>query len=192
MLIKEKDFQGFVRGREKSFETIFHQYYTTLVSFAMRFGLEEMEAEDIVIEILHRIWERREKMKSSAALHVLLYTSVRNRVFTSLRNLHNRNRILGEHGDKEEDEEAEKAFYDRLRQEEMVQIWDRVLQELTPQCRQVVLGLLDGKSVAEIAKEMAVTVNSVKTYKLRAIEVLRHALKNYPLLLWSILIQLEY
>lgn len=33
----------------KAFETIFHQYYKTLVSFAMRYGLEQMEAEDVVM-----------------------------------------------------------------------------------------------------------------------------------------------
>ena len=55
MIISEKDFQQFVKGDEKSFETIFFQYYKTLVSYVMRHDLVAMEAEDIVIETFHHI-----------------------------------------------------------------------------------------------------------------------------------------
>lgn len=55
MIISEKHFQQFVKGNEKSFETIFCQYYKTLVSYAMRHDLELMEAEDIVLETFHHI-----------------------------------------------------------------------------------------------------------------------------------------
>ena len=61
MIISEKHFQQFVKGNEKSFETIFCQYYKTLVSYAMRHDLELMEAEDIVLETFHHIWQIRER-----------------------------------------------------------------------------------------------------------------------------------
>ena len=79
MTITEKDFRGFIQGDEKSFETIFCQYYKVLVSCAMHWGLEQMEAEDVVIEVIHHIWEIRAKVKSSAALNtysLLPYTIV--------------------------------------------------------------------------------------------------------------------
>ena len=52
MVISEKHFQQFIKGDEKSFESIFCQYYKTLVSYAMRHDLELMEAEDVVLAIL--------------------------------------------------------------------------------------------------------------------------------------------
>ena len=55
MVISEKHFQQFIKGDEKSFESIFCQYYKTLVSYAMRHDLELMEAEDVVLEIFHHI-----------------------------------------------------------------------------------------------------------------------------------------
>ena len=60
MIISEKHFQQFVKGDEKSFETIFCQYYKTLVSYAIRHDLELMEAEDIVPETFHHIWQIRD------------------------------------------------------------------------------------------------------------------------------------
>ena len=47
MVISERHFQQFIKGDEKSFESIFCQYYKTLVSYAMRHDLELMEAEDV-------------------------------------------------------------------------------------------------------------------------------------------------
>lgn len=178
---------GFVKGHEKSFETIFRQYYKTLVSFSMRYGLEQMEAEDVVIEVVHHIWEIRKEVKSPAALNTLLYTSVRNRTMNVLRNLRNRERIIGEQGNKDEED----VFYDYLMEEEVSRLLDEAINALPPQCRQVVLLLLLGKSVAEIAGEMNVSVNTVKTYKMRAIEILRVTLSHHPLLLWMIMIRMN-
>lgn len=182
MQIKEKIFQGFVEGREKSFEIIFRQYYKTLVSFSVRHGVMQMEAEDLVLETLHHIWEIRHDIKSPAALHVLLYTSVRNRTLTVLRDIRNHCRIIEENQEQLNDIEPEKRLYDFIRQEEIVRILDEAMEHLTPQCRKVVTALLEGKTIAEIAKEMAISVNSVKTYRLRALEMLRGILKNYPLI----------
>lgn len=187
MTIKEDDFQGFLQGHEKSFEVIFRQYYKTLVSFSMRYGLEQMEAEDVVIEVVHHIWEIRGEVQSPAALNALLFTSVRNRTINVVRNLKNRERIIGKQDNGSEEEE----FCDYLLEEEVSRLLDEAVGVLPPQCRQVVLLLLQGKSTTEIAQEMGVSVNSVKTYKLRAIEMLRSNLAHYPLLLWLVLLRLE-
>lgn len=89
MNISDSDFHRFVEGDGKAFEIIFKAYYKTLVSYSMRHGLELMEAEDIVLEVFHRIWQIREELKSPSALHTLLYTSVRNRSLNVYRNLRN-------------------------------------------------------------------------------------------------------
>ncbi len=186
MLIKEKDFEGFAAGCEKAFEVIFRQYYKTLVSFSMRYGLEQMEAEDVVIEVIHRIWEIRREIKSPAALNELFYTSVRNRTLNVVRNLKNRERIIGKQ-EKPEDPE----FPDHLMEEEMNRVLNEAVEGLPPQCRQVILLILAGKTMTEIAGQLAISVSSVKTYKSRAIEILKVAFQNYPLLLVWLLFRLE-
>lgn len=96
MVISEKDFTRFITGQEKAFEAIFRQYYKTLISFSMRYGLEQMEAEDVVIEAIHRICQIRRDVESPAVLHTLFFTSVRNRTLNALRNNKNRERIIGD------------------------------------------------------------------------------------------------
>jgi RNA polymerase sigma factor (sigma-70 family) len=178
MIISEKDFQQFVKGDEKSFETIFCQYYKTLVSYVMRHDLVAMEAEDIVIETFHHIWQIREDLKSPAALHSLLFTATRNRTLNVARNLKNRQKIINEnYSEQEETEEV----YDYL--------IDEAVSQLPKQCELIIVGLLAGKTLQEIAGEMQISVNTAKTYKLRAIQSLRKLLKDIPFLVLLILIR---
>ncbi len=186
MVISERHFQQFIKGDEKSFESIFCQYYKTLVSYAMRHDLELMEAEDVVLEIFHHIWQIREELKSPAALHSLLFTATRNRTLNVARNLKNRQKIINEnYSEQEETEEV----YDYLIEEEMSRLLDEAVSQLPKQCELIIVGLLAGKTLQEIAGEMQISVNTAKTYKLRAIQSLRKLLKDIPFLVLLILIR---
>lgn len=186
MAIRDDDFRNFVRGDEKAFEAIFNEYYKTLVSYSMRHGLEQMEAEDVVIEMFHHVWQIRQEIESPAALHTLLYTATRNRSLNVLRNLQNRKRLLEENYRPEEEEEPR----DYVAEEEMSRLLDEAVAQLTGQCKVVVTDLLKGKSLQEIADEMGVSVNTVKTYKARAIDALKDLLRDSPYLLLAILIRI--
>lgn len=185
MIISEKHFQQFVKGDERSFESIFCQYYKTLVSYAMRHDLELMEAEDIVLEIFHHIWQIREELKSPAALHSLLFTATKNRTLNVARNLKNRQKLITENYPTKEEEESQ----DYLMEEEMSRLLDEAINQLPKQCEQVIVGLLEGKSLQELADKMQISINSAKTYKLRAIQTLRSLLKDTPFLLLILLIR---
>ena len=183
MVISEKHFQQFIKGDEKSFESIFCQYYKTLVSYAMRHDLELMEAEDVVLEIFHHIWQIRKELKSPAALHSLLFTATKNRTLNVARNLKNRQKLISENFPLEEESQ------DYLMEEEMSRLLNEAINQLPKQCEQVIIGILEGKSLQEIADNMQISVNSAKTYKLRAIQSLRSLLKDTPFLLLIILIR---
>lgn len=187
MYISEDHFQQFVAGDEKSFEMIFCQYYKTLVSYVMRHDLELMEAEDVVIETFHHIWQIRKELKSPAALHSLLFMATHNRALNIRRNIQNRQRLEMENivPDKEE------GILDFLMEEEMSRLLDVAISKLPRQCGQVILGVLDGKSLQEIADTMKLSINSVKTYKLRAIELLRKLLSDTPFLMFMVLISVK-
>ncbi len=185
MRITEKDFKGFITGNEKSFETIFRQYYKTLVGFAMHYGLGQMEAEDVVIEVVHHIWEIRREVKSPAALNTLFFIAVQNRTINVVRNLKTRNKIIQTH------ESQDEEFYDYVAEEEITHLLDEAVKALPGKCQVVVLMFLQGKTTVEIAHEMGISVNTVKTYKMRAIEILRGRLADKSLILWMVLFRLD-
>ena len=74
-------------------------------------------------------------------------------------------------------------------EEEMSRLLNEAINQLPKQCEQVIIGILEGKSLQEIADNMQISVNSAKTYKLRAILSLRSLLKDTPFLLLIILIR---
>lgn len=180
MIINEEVFTEFISGKEKAFGDIFRQYYKSLVSFSVHHGLEQMEAEDLVIEVMHHIWEIRDRIKSASALHSLMYKSVHNRSMNVLRNINNRKRIIENYSEKQEIEEF-------LIEEEVGRILNEAIEKLPAQCQKVIKELLTGKSTNEIADKLDISPSSVKTYKQRSIEILKKNLKNYPLLFLFVL-----
>ena len=79
------DINGLIRGNEKSFQILFINYYSVLVSFAMKY-LESLDvAEDIVQDVFVKIWESREKLGEIDNLSAYLYQMVRFKSFNYLR-----------------------------------------------------------------------------------------------------------
>ena len=186
LLISAEDFKCFKNGNHKIFEQIFHQYYKTLLSFSVRHNISEMDAEDIVLEVFYRLWTIRQDIQSAAALHSLLFISVRNQTLNFIRNTTNRMRIL-----EEQEIEPLPDLQSLIIEEEVSRILSSAINKLSANNRYVIQASLNGKTLAEIAEEMNISINSVKTHKLRAIKALRKMLKPYPYLVFLILSALK-
>ena len=85
---------------------------------------------------------------------------------------------------KEETEEGEEEFI--LEEEVHAMVYDAI-KDLSERSRRVVILTMEGLSNPEIAKELGVSVNTVKTIKLRAYRVLRERLKGIQWLLLLLL-----
>lgn len=68
---------------------------------------------------------------------------------------------------------------DELNQEEEYQKLFALIDELPEQCRKVFLMALDGKKNKEIADALQISITSVKTQKMRAMQKIK---KHLPLL----------
>ena len=79
------DINGLIRGNEKSFQILFINYYSVLVSFAMKYLESQDVAEDIVQDVFVKIWESREKLGEIDNLSAYLYQMVRFKSFNYLR-----------------------------------------------------------------------------------------------------------
>lgn len=179
--ISNEDFEKFKNGEHKAFERIFRHYYKPLLSFVVRHEVSKMDAEDIVIEVLHRLWTMRQDIQSVGALSSLLYTSARNQTLNLICDTTNRARIL-------EKQEIEHTYdlQSLIIEEEVARILDAAISKLSKNNQRVIRASIEGKTLAEIAEEMNISINSVKTHKLRAIQALRNSLKQYPYIVFLI------
>lgn len=183
MQIKEEIFIRFKSGFKIGFEEVFDHYYKKLVVFSMRFGVSQSESEDIVMEILYKTWNLREDIDSPSKLNSLLYISVKNRTLNALKYNQNKEPIV-------EDIQSShtKEFYDYAMEEELMNALNKAINELSPQAKGVIKHLIEGKTLSEISQIMKISESSVKTYKGRAIALLRDKLSNYQLLYIIIII----
>ena len=173
MEINTKDFTGFKNGSEKALKNIFNKLYPTLVSFAVRQSIEVMQAEDVVQEIFNKVWQRRKQFENGNKLISFLYTSVRNKTINIKRDLKNRDRILADKRNSEEE------FKDLLIEEEVNRLLYEAINSLPDRQKEVIDFILQGYTLPEIAEKTNLSLNTIKTHKLRALKDLNNKLKDH-------------
>jgi RNA polymerase sigma-70 factor (ECF subfamily) len=82
--------------------------------------------------------------------------------------------------------ESEIFFRDNLVEEETYQIIFNAIRTLSPQAQRVIELSLDGLKNQEIANKLSISINTVKTIKLRAFAALRVELKDNIFILFML------
>lgn len=63
---------------EPAYKEIFFTYYNTLVRFALTFVADRETAEEVVSDVMMKVWEGRKNLHSISNLRVYLYISTKN------------------------------------------------------------------------------------------------------------------
>jgi RNA polymerase sigma-70 factor (ECF subfamily) len=150
---------------------LFDEFYTRLVHFSCQIIDDPETAEDLVQEVFIKYWSQRENISANKlAVKNFLYTSVRNASLNVIR--HNK---VAEEYLKGQDEflEEEACIHAIIRSEVLAEIY-RIIESLPESCQLISkMGYLEGMKNQEIAEELGISVNTVKTQKQRALKLLR-------------------
>ncbi len=154
---------------DKDFEELFNQYFNDLMGFVCGYIADEEVARDIVHDVFLSFWNHRDQLDFSWSLKSYLLTLSRNYALNYIRHrkvvVNNEEALMREM--EEQPEEWEE--YDR----KMVRLQEK-LDEL-PEKQRIVLVkyFVEGKKYQEIADEMNISLNTVKTHLKRAVHFLR-------------------
>ena len=159
---------------------LFERFYLPLRSFAFRHVGDDSITEDFVQTAFLNLWERRENFRLVSAVKGFLYLNVRNACLNYLK----RKRVEARHEQELAREMSEQESVDAALEEEVTALVYEALKELSEQVRRIVLQTMEGASNAEIAERLEISVNTVKTLKLRAYRILRERLKGVQWLLF--------
>ena len=154
-----------------SFESVFKEYYTSQLFFAMKLLNSKPDAEDIVQDVFLSIWKGKPVFKNEIAFKSFLYLCTRNKCIDFLRKnktIYEEIEIAGEIPNE----------IDYLIKEEAFRILDQAIATLSPQAQKVLNLSMRGLSVTEVANELRISVNTVKTTKQRAYKILRDNFGN--------------
>lgn len=173
---------SFWNDKEKCLDYFFKSQYKQLYFFANRFVRDKAVAEDIVEESFVKFWEMRESIDSEQPVKSLLYTMVRNAAISYLR----KQKVLAKRKkgyDALQEETEGYMLQQMIAAETMMQIYSAI-GELPEGCRNVVTKLyVEGKRLQEIADELNISINTVKTQRARGLKFIRGKLTGLLVLL---------
>ena len=164
------------KGSEKAYDKLFHMFFGRLCVFAMKFVKDHESAEEVVEDAMVVLWEKREKFEDLAALKAYLYTTVRNGSLDYLKR-NGRNTSL----DALENSQSFATTDDYILEEEVHAVLYQAMASLPKKCRRVFeLSCIDELKYSEIAADMGISLNTVKSQRARAIQLLKEILKGHP------------
>jgi RNA polymerase sigma-70 factor (family 1) len=170
-----------------SFETLFRSNYSKLCHFALQFLGDEDTVKDIVQDVFINYWNKRENLTiEEDSISAFLYSAVKNACLNKLRRLKLEQGYLNQ----QESDPVEEAVVLNLmiKSEVMVEI-NKIITSLPEGCQRIFkMGYLEGLKNPQIAAQLGISINTVKTQKKRGLQLLKLRLNpNYFSLLALIL-----
>ncbi|SMO55026.1 RNA polymerase sigma-70 factor, ECF subfamily [Saccharicrinis carchari] len=174
--IKQEHITKISQGDERVFKEIFEDFYPKLVGVAMKYINNMMVSEDIVAEVFTKVWEKRAQITEIGSFESYLYTSVRNAVFNHVRNTKRKE----DHHEKILSNLSEQTFEETVVEENVHHRLYKAIENLPEQGRKVFeLSVINNWKEKEIAEDLNISVNTVKTHKKRALKSLRDQLGRW-------------
>jgi RNA polymerase sigma-70 factor (ECF subfamily) len=158
---------------------LFDIYYAPLCGFAGRYTGNSAIAEEIVSDVMSKLWQRRKADYRAANFREYLYAAVRNTAVNYLKQQHKYQKT------EQWEEELRYVLIDEtpldmLIADELQTKCEEIIQTLPEQCRKAFqLSRFEELTYEEIAVKMHVSVNTVKHHIKAALSKIRHALSDF-------------
>jgi RNA polymerase sigma-70 factor, ECF subfamily len=183
-------------GDEAAFEFIFRKHFTGLCLFAEHFLTDTHAAEEIVEEYFCQLWEDCTSMNINTSLRGYLYKSVYHRCLKYIRHQKVEQKYLAEQYQFADNEILGTASGDyptvNLITKELEDKITSIIDSLPQQCKKVFcMNRFDNLTYAEIANQMGISQNTVKTQMSRALQKLRIELKDYLAVMAAVFLSLK-
>lgn len=161
------------KGDKKTFKEFFEDFYPSVCIFGQRYLKDLDLAQDVAQESFVKFWELKERFNDIKAIKGFIYTVTRNNCLNLIKTKNIRENILNNQFS------GDDYFYELILEEETYRIVNQAVNNLAPQMQRIVLLSMAGNKNHEIANQLAVSLNTVKTLKKNAYKELRFQLKGH-------------
>ena len=168
--------QGIKNSSPNEFASTMNRLYAPLCFAANRFLNDKSASEDIVQEAFARLWELVSKEKEIESIDNYMYMLVHNLSLEWLRKLKLQEKFVNSRSLKEVN-----IFNVIVETDVALQIIKEI-EKLPPRSKQVMQLAFQGLDNQQIAQEMNISVNSVKTLKYKSIDKLQAIFSSDTLL----------
>jgi RNA polymerase sigma-70 factor (family 1) len=171
--------QQILLGNTKAFEDLYRLFFARLFNFAMLYVHKKEIAEEIVNDIMVKIWNKREELNRIQNLETYLFVAIRNHCLNHLAQYSNYHVML--------EPETSRAEIVNLNNPEREMEWkeiyarlNKAIDELPDQCRTVFkLIKEEGFRYKQVAEILGISPRTVETQLFRAIRKLDRVIEMY-------------
>jgi RNA polymerase sigma-70 factor (ECF subfamily) len=162
------------QGQKKAFKDLYDQYFNTLCSFAYNYIPDIPTIEDFVQEAFISFWDKKSSFEDISAIKSYLFTAVRNKCLNHIKH----QKVLQKNEELLTYEILSNSDSEQfIIEEETFRLLHNEIQGLPDSAKNIMILALNGLKDPEIAEELNISVNTVKTQKKIAYSKLKDKLK---------------
>ena len=162
----------------KEYKALFNTYYTPLCLFSNKYMNNLDLSKDVVQDVFINVWKKKVVLRSEAEIKSFLYTAVKNKSLDYLKSKYQKTKSPHTLDDIKK-MEKENFFYKEVVVTEASEILEKAINTLPVKCKKIIQLSLNGLSNKQIAEELSISLNTIKTQKRIAYTRLRPLLKDY-------------
>jgi RNA polymerase sigma-70 factor (family 1) len=162
-------------GNEKAYRTLFDRYFYKLHSYTLKLVPDKRVSEEIVMDVMLAIWQKRDQLNCSLSLSAYLYKSVRNKLID-----HFRKQQLATVSLELTTIEPPSSFItdSRILHKELESLYRTSLNRLPPQKKRIfTMSREEGSSYKEIAHRLRLSKNTVENHMVAALRLLKENMR---------------
>ena len=160
------------QGDKAAFTEIYRRYHKLLYVISHRYLMDEEMAKDAVQQVFLSLWEHRTKLHIGVSLKNYLVIMTRNHILNVIRDKHNS--IVKNYEMAQSAPEYEDNLVENLEKKELMSLFYKALDMLPPQKRDIcLLKVQEELSNKEIADQLHLSINTIKTHYSKALKLLR-------------------
>jgi len=163
------------KKNKQDFKFLFNDFFPLLVLFVDRYLNDEDKSADVAQESFIRLWKSSNTFDSNDKRKSFLYTTARNICLNEFRH----DVVVDEHNTVVKCLDSDIFFRDNIIEEETYSLVYSAIDKLAPQSKKIILLSLRGYGNIEIAEELNISVNTVRTLKQNAYKKLKSFLHDY-------------
>ena len=181
-IINERELlEDVVKSNEDAFAQLFYAYHNQLGEYVFMLIDSEQLAEEIVQDVFVKVWMNREMLLTIDKFTSYLFILTRNYTLNCIRKLVRERKQQEEYGKTLSFNGSEESF-PLLNDPDYQSLIERAVAQLPPQQQKVFTLRQQGLKNPEIAKQMAISPDSVKKYQQWALKTVAEFVKAHAAL----------
>lgn len=160
-----------------AYQLLYRQYHLTLLQFATAYLKAKEPAEEIVNDVLYKVWQRKESIAEISHLRAYLFTAVRNACLNQLARQREEQGLLSGMPFKDLTAEDPESIIISMELHDCIR---NAINALPPRCKQIYeMVRIEGLRNKDVAAQLNISVNTIDAQLAIAFKRLAQAVQAF-------------